>query len=107
MGLGEEHLGKDLPTAHVQASAQVDLELVTKSIELMLGLLGVTPNRALHMTEVLRRDHETRLQLRVSQAQLLVHRLQSLEGEEAGTAALCRQKLQLCSGRKAAVASSL
>ena len=51
MGLGEEHLGKDLPTAHVQASAQVDLELITQTVEHMLGLLGVTPNKALHMTK--------------------------------------------------------
>lgn len=38
MGLGEEHLGNDLPTSLVQALAQVDL--VTQSMDLLLGLLG-------------------------------------------------------------------
>ena len=32
IGLSEKYLGEDLPTAGVQAVAQVDLELVTQSV---------------------------------------------------------------------------
>ena len=35
----------------IHCREDVDLELITQTVERMLGLLGVTPNRALHMTE--------------------------------------------------------
>ena len=64
MGLGEEHLGNDLPTALVQALAQVDLELVTQSIDLLLGLLRGTPEEhRSHARGLFREDPQTGLQL--------------------------------------------
>ena len=49
MGLSEEHLGQDLPTAFVQAMTQVDLELVTQIICLVIS--GMSWNSTMLISE--------------------------------------------------------